>query len=267
MFGADVWVKVDAASKLDPKSAKARWVGYDKASKGHRIWWPGTTRISVERNVIFVDSTSGEEVLVPLEGESLAESEQNAPSSPNALLEKPSQPAKTPPHVENAPEIDDEPIEELTRRIRKPSQWARSLRDGTGSTGGRGAQKVPLSVLPETAETAKAVVGQGEIFEQIVAGLAATNIGDDEDDAPLYALAAMRGDEPTSGEALKGPEREAWRSAMQAEMDALRRKEVFDGPMDAPDGANIVRSHWVLRKKRDEENVVPPQICLGLNSR
>jgi hypothetical protein len=110
VFGADVWVKVDATSKLDPKSVKARWVGYNKASKGHHIWWPGMTQISVKQNVIFLDSLSGEEVRVPLEGESLAMNERNAPSPPDSSSEDPPQPAKTSPRTENPPEIDIEPV-------------------------------------------------------------------------------------------------------------------------------------------------------------
>jgi hypothetical protein len=138
LFGAHIWVKVDAASKLDAKSKPARWVGYDAMSKGHRIWWPGTTRVSVKRNVIFM----AEEELtsrIPLEGERLPDGEQNArieelesvptkspdPSvqgesqlaPPNQAPESVSEPSVVPSSVPEAP------VRRLLR-VRKPSSWA-----------------------------------------------------------------------------------------------------------------------------------------------
>ena len=57
--------------------------------------------------------------------------------------------------------------------------------------GGKGAQKVPQSILaPENANLA---------VEEL----------EDEEDVPIFALAAMPGDEPRYEEAMKGPEREA----------------------------------------------------------
>ncbi|OSX58601.1 hypothetical protein POSPLADRAFT_1125497, partial [Postia placenta MAD-698-R-SB12] len=39
-FGATVWVRIDPATKLDVKSKRGRWVGFDLQSKGHRVYWP-----------------------------------------------------------------------------------------------------------------------------------------------------------------------------------------------------------------------------------
>jgi hypothetical protein len=108
-----------------------------------------------------------------------------------------------------------------------------------------------LSIIPKSAKLAHS---QGEIFEKSVKET--SSIDEDPDDELLYALAAMLGDKPTSSEALKDMEQEEWCILMQAEYDTLRRKDVFEGPMDAPEGANIVCSHWVLKKKRDKQNVV-----------
>jgi hypothetical protein len=104
---------------------------------------------------------------------------------------------------------------------------------------------------------------EGQVFEQ------ALNAALIDDNVPAFANAAMPGDKPTAREALNRPQSEEWQNSMQAELDALRRKEVYDGPMEAPRGANVVRSQWVLKKKRDENNEVKSlksQIVAGRNT-
>jgi hypothetical protein len=54
-WGQDVWVHSPGGSKLDARAKQARWIGYDADSThAHCIYWPGTKRVSVERNVKFV---------------------------------------------------------------------------------------------------------------------------------------------------------------------------------------------------------------------
>ena len=61
-FGQEVLVLIDAASKLDPKSKTARWIGFDDESKGHKVYWPDKQSVSVERNLMFVPDSSPEVV-------------------------------------------------------------------------------------------------------------------------------------------------------------------------------------------------------------
>ncbi len=57
-WGQHVWVHSSKGSKLEAQATQAQWVGYDADSThAHRIYWPNTKRISVERNVKFVPST------------------------------------------------------------------------------------------------------------------------------------------------------------------------------------------------------------------
>jgi transposase InsO family protein len=54
-WGQSVWVRKPASSKLDARATQARWVGFDADSThAHRIYWPNTKRISIERDIKFV---------------------------------------------------------------------------------------------------------------------------------------------------------------------------------------------------------------------
>jgi hypothetical protein len=76
-FGTAAYVKDLTAGKLDPRSVKGHFVGYDSESKGYRIYWPEKRTVSVERNVVFNpdDLLVDETVVVP--GDVLAEGERD----------------------------------------------------------------------------------------------------------------------------------------------------------------------------------------------
>jgi hypothetical protein len=54
-FGTKVWVHDTSGSKLDGHSCIGCWVGFDKVSNGHRIYWPDKMTISIEHSVKFDD--------------------------------------------------------------------------------------------------------------------------------------------------------------------------------------------------------------------
>ena len=53
VFGAVVWVKVQDAGKLDSQAVEGHFVGYDKESKGYRLYFPKHRSIVVERDLYF----------------------------------------------------------------------------------------------------------------------------------------------------------------------------------------------------------------------
>jgi hypothetical protein len=58
-FGCKTFVKVKSKSKLDEKSVVARWIGLSEETKGgHLVYWEEKRKVSVERNVRFVDGTA-----------------------------------------------------------------------------------------------------------------------------------------------------------------------------------------------------------------
>ena len=63
-FGVAAYVKDMSAGKLDVQAQVGRFVGYDAESKGYRIYWPGKRSISVERNIVFNENDTAENVTI-----------------------------------------------------------------------------------------------------------------------------------------------------------------------------------------------------------
>ena len=49
-----MWVHTKLNLKLDGCAEKGRWIGYDKQSKGSRIYWLEKGSVTVERSITFV---------------------------------------------------------------------------------------------------------------------------------------------------------------------------------------------------------------------
>jgi hypothetical protein len=39
-WGGIVWVHTSEGTKLDGRSKKGKWIGFDEVSNGHQIYWP-----------------------------------------------------------------------------------------------------------------------------------------------------------------------------------------------------------------------------------
>ncbi|KAL7278122.1 hypothetical protein ACG7TL_008093 [Trametes sanguinea] len=145
--------------------------------------------------------------------------------------------------------------ESCPKRNRKPSAWVHNLQAGVGTTGGRGAQRVPKSILGEDAQLA------AEFWEEL--GSEGESECEEEADtaytfesAPLFALAAMGSDdEPTYREAMAGPEKEQWKAAMEEELSRIKAMGTYELVERLPN-VKVVGTVWALRKKRDENNKV-----------
>jgi hypothetical protein len=105
-WGISMLVHNATGSKLDAHTREARWLGLDVDAKAHRVYWPHTGTVGVERNVYFGTSA-------PLEGE-----EEDSPGAGNELAAEPPTPTSLTPTDPNAqpsppdppsPAIDDEP--------------------------------------------------------------------------------------------------------------------------------------------------------------
>ncbi|KAJ3473669.1 hypothetical protein NLI96_g12886 [Meripilus lineatus] len=166
-WGSKVWVLVENSGKLDPKSVEGRWVGFDSESKAHRVYSEAKRTVSVERNVRFEPETVPVTLGTRSEGEQVKSIVQTAPNvqaKPESTLTSPqassivdiegttsSNPLETSGESSGDPKKSQThapPSREPSGRTRKQTQWIRDLQAGIGSTGGRGAQKIPSSVLP-----------------------------------------------------------------------------------------------------------------------
>lgn len=260
-FGQEVLVLIEALSKLNAKLKLARWVGFDEQSKAHRVYWPEKRSVSVERNLVFVPEAPVEAAIVP-EGENSPNSSQNSPLTPNSVASTPPKPSEidsmTTQMLSEAPGTQssskakpEEPSTsihpptdqgELSQHIeglpgprkRNPSPWIKALQEGRGTAGGRGAQKVLKSML--SPETAKLAVKGTE-------------------DVPIFALAAMVGDEPSFKEAMEGPDREKWIEAAREEISTIRAMGTYT-PTRKPRDANTISCVWALKVKHGPTNKI-----------
>jgi hypothetical protein len=257
-----------SGSKLDPRAREARWLGLDVDAKAHRVYWPRTGTVGVERNVYFGTSA-------PLEGEEEdspgASSELTAdPPTPTSLtpidpIDQPSPPDPPNPAVDDEPESEDEdnrpepepeqhkppvPLRRSTR-VRKPSRILRDLQSGAGVTSMR--KPSPLSTPPllveevpdEDAEEAGGVwtVQDGEtILLEDFEGLVNVFMAETADSEAL---------EPwTLAEAKRRPDWLQWEQAILEELATLKAAGTWVLE-EAPPGANIIGSKWVFKAKKD----------------
>jgi len=125
-WGAKVWVKDLDAGKLDARAKEGRFVGYDGASKGYRIYWEDKRRVSVEQDVVFNKDKVFEPGTVLIEGETdlpdFLDFNPTVPATPlppkspspeppkSPLLTEPSPPST--PRQSPEPEPEPEPIPE-----------------------------------------------------------------------------------------------------------------------------------------------------------
>ncbi|KAE9383519.1 hypothetical protein BT96DRAFT_758589, partial [Gymnopus androsaceus JB14] len=144
-WGAQVFVLKKSKSKLDVRARVGRWVGNNdgvedfEVSQGHRIYWPDTRSVTVERSVVF-RKEEGEirgflevgdgDVEIEGEGSELG-------NNPNIPTSMPITNSPSSPQNPLSPQSPGDPSLESVRvpRVRKPSQYVQRLVNGDGTTG------------------------------------------------------------------------------------------------------------------------------------
>ena len=169
-WGSRVLMHDPTRSKLSPHAHEARWIGPNTDTKTHRVFWPRSGNVSVERNVYFG-------LTAPLEGEdeepARADGEQPAaPRTPSTShsTESPGVPTLVDVKVEDDNEDHAEQQQQQQQqqqllksqplplhrfeRLRKPSHVMRDLQAGKGVTLTRaGSPKVSMGLtIPESVE-------------------------------------------------------------------------------------------------------------------
>jgi hypothetical protein len=132
LWGCPVWVHDATGSKLDVRAQQGCWIRLDVDTQAHRIYWPGSGNVSVERNIYFGSSAQleGEKIHLPsANSESTAALPSPSTPEPAALPEPPTTP-RTPAraHMPSPP-----PAPRCSQRIRKPLQRIRDIMSGEGT--------------------------------------------------------------------------------------------------------------------------------------
>lgn len=66
-FGAQVMLRLEQASKLNPRAKQMRYLGPDPESSGHRIYDAGHKKVLIERNVVFLKQEEPAREQTPVE--------------------------------------------------------------------------------------------------------------------------------------------------------------------------------------------------------
>jgi hypothetical protein len=226
-WGCKVRVHDTGGSKLDARSKVGRWVGFDPDTKdGHRIYWPDRRTVSVERSVKF---NFTDEVIVGVLpateiGTGANEPQKEIARAPNAEV----------PDV--AVDGNSDVVESSTlgrgMRVRKETEYVRSLKDGTGITGER-SRLGTLNVLPKGMRQTDVVVDDAV-----------------DESAMATVIESAEGLMPTIQEARKRSDWPKWEDAIQKELESLKRAGTWELVKRPPD-TNVVDSKWVLRIKKN----------------
>jgi hypothetical protein len=238
-WGCKVWVLDVKAGKLSPRAIEGRWVGYDIASKGHRIYFTNKHRVGVKRNVTFSKNLPVVVEDLMVEGEPDPEEAADIRGSDGHKAvdvdEEEQQMPDRMPEVVNAKEPVNLTLPQLRRseRNRKPSQYVQDIESGEFTTGLHG------QVLPKglTVPVDKDLV---PVMDEEITGLA-MSIEMDKQSGLLP---------DTLAEAKRSLDWPRWKEAMEEEKVALEAHGTWK-VVTLPQGANLVGCRWVYAIKRD----------------
>jgi hypothetical protein len=295
-WGQHVWVYNATGGKLDARANQARWVGYDADSThAHRIYWPSTKRISVERDVKFVSSFITVHTPPPsYSSATLPVTTQPAPTPPASKAQLPTAPlVPTPvaqqtssPSAPHAPPPRT-PIITRSRTIQQPPPAPR--RPGVSTTIRPHTPPSPLPPLtpsePSEEEHAPVVPSTPApprmSFADIQVPRRSARIpiasawrrqleageGTEGEEYSDYVFSAAFDDiitaafldaeiDPKSlAEAQSSPDWSHWKKAMDRELGTLEKAGTWFNVPRPPD-KNIVGSKWVYRIKHNADGSV-----------
>ena len=265
-WGATVWVHVGDGDKLAARAREGRWLGFDTESRAHRIYFPSSRSVAVERNVYFgaAPQLEGEQLAIP----GTEREQRTAPATPTSSAHTTSNvlPPATPPsptltqpstlssHPSSSapsstsgivPNLQERPV-----RNRKPAPVLRDLLEGvTAASSRRSDPRIPVGTqLPG---------GFGEETEEAGGAWSAENAFEALEDSEwlehvlVAEIAAAEALEPyTLAEAKRRPDWPLWEKAIGEELATLRAAGTWRLE-EAPPGANVIGSKWVFKAKKD----------------
>jgi len=242
-FGRPIYVRVENAGKLDEQAKQAKFIGYDYNSKGYRVYWPKSRCISIERNVCFLPddlSVPSDSPDVEFEGEDDTGVDSPTSRMPNTATHTPPTPADIP-----------LPSSPLTTPPSTPPPHSTGLSDEPP------AQNLTQHVTPGTkfppGYYSRNVFDHNERINAAMEFDEEMGYACDElSTATEHADVSLESDEPSVEEAMRGPNAEHWRHAMDEEVAAIKKNGTWE-IVDPPHGTNIIRSHFILKVKHNEK--------------
>ena len=251
-WGQRVWVHDSSGTKLEARAEVARWVGYDSDSThAHRIYWPETQKISVERDIKFTSDT----VIVDTAPKFTRQTRQPAttqqidPDNGNIL-----------PQVASEPDEEDEVEDELGPIQPVPTPAPPSK----GSTAPQPTRKSTRARKP-SAHVRRIEAGEGTAEGDPASEANSTSFTPDDEPDWVYVTSLnddltkkvqdVEGDPKSVSEARSRSDWSYWKEAMDREMAALERAGTWTSAARPPD-TNIVGCKWVFRLKRKADGSI-----------
>ncbi|SGY56983.1 BQ5605_C006g04205 [Microbotryum silenes-dioicae] len=242
-FGCRAWATVLAhrRDKLDPKGIPLVFVGYDRHAKAWRLLDPSSMRVSLSRNVTFLE-TEFPFVAVPacvtppsVPGFYPRPPPANAPATPlPPVLVKPTQP----------PSLDNNATSLIHLPQRKYGEIdARNIIAGPRTR----RQLVPTLITRE--DLVGGPDGPTPAFQGMLRAFASTKAGFVEHD-----LSVVR-DPANWGDVIRSGQQDTWAGPAHNKFDSLLNEyEVFKviDSCELPAGEILLRSGWVFRTKRNQ---------------
>lgn len=220
IFGSPVMVHVpkERRTKWDKKAQQHILVGYSEHVKGYRVYDPVKKVVTTSRDVVVIESgmsTTDETTWCIEEGSTVPVG--NDRSVGEECLER--------------SELDTEENHDSDS-----SQITFYEADETYVPEYSSSNSSPVESPEHINDRPKRVIRKPARYNQT-------------------GLLAMEETELTVTEALRSPESEQWRKAMDEEIESFRKNEVFE-LIDPPKGATIVQCRWVLKRKVNSDSEV-----------
>lgn len=221
MFGSPVMVHIPKVrrNKWDKKSQMLRLVGYSENTKGYRLYDQKTNKITVARDVVVMESHMNDTIDVVVE--------------------------------EREPDIEKNTTLEEENSISSEDNERPSRDDST--------YVVSESLSDQDEEYSECLITDDSL-------VAAQSDPDNQKERRVrraperYGFSNMCVEDFTSEQitiqdALTGPEKEHWCSAMQEELKSFRDNDTWE-LVDRPSEGTVVKNKWVFKKKCDSSGNV-----------
>jgi hypothetical protein len=232
----------NAGSKLDAKGEQARWIGYSGNSNGHRIYWPNTRQITIERNVMFEGEllpTAIIEEILPIVGENLRKqpeaNKKNEPTDAKAL--------------ENVDRDVDVSVPKESNHNRVPDEVIRNLE--APQVQPRRSERLNPTSIPVDNTLRRSE----RIQQQTTANISETLEDFTGMDFAMAATLYSVKDPANVEQARQQNDWPEWDESIQRELKHHEELGTWD-VVDPPPGANIIRSRLILRYKLDKDGQI-----------
>lgn len=243
LFGSQVMVHIpkEKRRKLDFKSQKMIFVGYDFNTKGYRCMDPKTRKLIVSRDVEFMENNTTSTIQVDLETNDNSEKETDEVRA-----------------IENDNEISDTHRNNDDTASNENSPYGtpeRTITEVSMDDLEKDPDYIPDEPITSTSTEEQQIDKRTRSGTRFMTMLA-NSITDNNTELALKCDEELHGGDPqTIREIMKRHDKEEWEEAMQEEINSLKENNTWS-LTKLPDGRKTVKTKWVFKTKRDNNGKI-----------